>query len=333
MRNYCVCDHTTSPSTKEDLSLFKLLYHAEDVHASVKDVQFFVSSGYIEMIHAFLKPCSSKCWAKIVGDDTFSSTSTQFQSAIKLGDSTGDLAFFLELGCYMWDTPDNVIEELISSSSKCIGGEMSNDVDDFQTYIMKDPPVSCVIETNKAHGTVPHPSFATMIDENHDHIHSNNRGNDDVNEILIMPVKSNSTLNKGHNVPMFPLPNDSNLSLFLLLLGSVLQSEGDSSETIMDSIRAHHRSLYHLSNALGDKRYSYYDTITSEVSGENAWSDYYGEDAWECLRAAKRKYDPRHIFAQESRCGSSEITHPTLSASFCVKAKSMFYFAITQPSI
>ena len=58
---------------------------------------------------------------------------------------------------------------------------MLDDVDDFQTYITKDPPV---VETNKAHGTVPHPSFATMIDENHvvqlleHHIHSKNRGNE-----------------------------------------------------------------------------------------------------------------------------------------------------------
>ena len=68
----------------------------------------------------------------------------------------------------------------------------------------------------------------------------------------------------------------------------------------MDSIRAHHRSLYQLSNALGGKQYSY-DTITSEVSGENARRDYYGEDAWERLRAAKRKYDPRHVFLPRSQ--------------------------------
>ena len=74
------------------------------------------------------------------------------------------------------------------------------------------------------------------------HIHSGNRGNDDVNEILIMPVKSNSTINKGHEVPMCPLPDCSSLSFFLLFLGSVVCEDDDSSQRIMTEIRAHHRS-------------------------------------------------------------------------------------------
>ena len=41
------------PAPKK-ISLFKLLYHAKDVHALVKDIQLFVSSGHTEMIHAFL---------------------------------------------------------------------------------------------------------------------------------------------------------------------------------------------------------------------------------------------------------------------------------------
>ena len=105
---------------------------------------------------------------------------------------------------------------------------------------------------------------------------------------------------------MFPLPNVSNLSfLFLFLfLGSVVtQTESDSPETLIDNIRAHHRSLYQLSNALGGKCYSY-DTITSEVSGETAWRDHYGEGTREHLCAAKR-ITLITFFAQVSRCGNA----------------------------
>lgn len=104
---------------------------------------------------------------------------------------------------------------------------------------------------------------------------------------------------------MFPLPEGSTLSFFLLFVGSVVPQpgSGDVSEAvIMESIRAHHRSLYKLSAKLGGKRYSY-DTITSEVTGEEACRDHYGEAVWERLRAAKRKYDPYLYCALVSRCG------------------------------
>lgn len=282
---------------------FKLFYKSmdeNDIQTFVEDVQVYVQSGLIEMIHAFLKPSKPG----LLGDEVFSTSSTEFQSTIMSGEAAGDLVFFLELGCYMWGTLDDTtrlgdVKDFLSSSARCIGGDIFDEVQDFHDYITKDPPV---VETNKAHGKVPHPSFATTIEERrvvellNRHIHSPDRGNDDVNEILIMPVRSNSALNKGHDVPLFPLPSGSDLSFFLLFLGSVVpESENDSSETIMDSIRAHHRGLYQLSNRIGGKRYSY-DTITSEVSGESAWRDHYGDAAWELLCKSKRQNDPYHIF-------------------------------------
>ena len=125
---------------------------------------------------------------------------------------------------------------------------------------------------------------------------SHNRGNGDVNEILLMPVKSNDTLDRGSSVPILTLPENSNLSFFLLFLGSVLPQSAinKSSASEMESIRSHHRSLYKLSKTLGGKRYSY-DTISNEVIGSEAMREHYGQEVWERLRAAKRQYDAYHI--------------------------------------
>ena len=274
----------------KDICIFKLFY--DDINVFVKDVQVYVANGNIDMIHAFLKP--SSVVSKLVGEDKFSSSSSEFQSSIK-SQSRGDLVVFLELGCYIWDAGADA--DLVPPQTRCMSGQIFKEVQSFSQYITKDPPV---VETNKAHGSVPHPSYATMIDEKRvvqlleRHISSPKRGEDRVNEILIMPLKSNANLSKGHRVPMCPLPDDSKLSFFLLFLGSVVSGETDDSpQTIMNNIREHHRSLYRLSNSLGGKRYSY-DTVTSEVDGSE-WRDHFGEVTWEKLRATKRLYDPNHI--------------------------------------
>ena len=273
----------------KDICIFKLFY--DDINAFVEDVQVYVANGNIDMIHAFLKP--SSVVSKLVGEGKFSSSSSEFQSSIKACQSKGDLVVLLELGCYIWDTGDT----LDAPQTQCMSGQIFKEVQSFSQYITKDPPV---VETNKAHGSVPHPSYASMIDEKHvvplleSHISSPKRGNDNVNEILIMPLKSNANLSKGHCVPMCPLPDDSELSFFLLFLGSVVPGKTDDSpQTIMNDIREHHRSLYRQSNSLGGKRYSY-DTITSKVDG-SGWRAHFGEATWEKLRAAKRLYDPNHI--------------------------------------
>ena len=273
----------------KDICIFKLFY--DDINAFVEDVQVYVANGSIDMIHAFLKPSSAV--SKLIGEDKFSSSSSEFQSSINACQSRGDLVVFLELGCYIRDTG----ADLVAPQTQCMSGQIFKEVQSFSRYITKDPPV---VETNKAHGSVPHPSYATMIDEKHvvqlleSHISSPKRGNDVVNEILIMPLKSNTNLSKGRHVPMCPLPDDSELSFFLLFLGSVVPGETDDSpQTIMNDIREHHRSLYRLSTSLGGKRYSY-DTITSEVGGSE-WRNHFGEATWEKLRAAKRLYDPNHM--------------------------------------
>ena len=184
--------------------------------------------------------------------------------------------------------------ELLRSNTSCLRGQVFTDEQDFQEYITSDPPV---VKTNAEHGSIPHPSFATIINEEHaakvleHHINSNNRGNDHVNEILIMPVKSNEMLKQGIPSPMFPFPSNASLNFFLLFLGSVVPK---SSVDEMQSIRNHHRDLYELSSSLGAKRYSYC-TITSEVCGETEWKSHYGQNTWQSLCAAKRKYDPYHL--------------------------------------
>ena len=61
------------------ISIFKLFY--KDISAFLEDVQFYVNSGKIDMIHAFLKPSGSV--PKIVGSDVFEASSTEFQTAMK----------------------------------------------------------------------------------------------------------------------------------------------------------------------------------------------------------------------------------------------------------
>lgn len=275
---------------------YRIFYRAFDASMFLEDVKDFVESGHIDMIHAFLKPCTKECIGSILGSDEFAASSNEFKSLIQQGESTKSLVYFLELGSYSWDnrngdeTTSKTIENLLSSKQdRFLNGEYFTEENDFATYIRKDPPV---VETNKEHGQVPHPSFATLIDETKAqklldcHLHSNDRGDDKTNEILIMPVK------KTFEVPMFSMPKDSELSYFLLFLGSVIPGQGSSK---MSEIRAHHRKLHSLSSKLGGKRYSY-DTITAEVQGPTAWKDHIGcETAWESLVNAKRRFDPNHI--------------------------------------
>ena len=281
---------------------FKLFYHARDATVFSEDLKTFIESDQIEMIHAFVKPCTRKSISTIVGSGALASSSRTFLSSIDEAEPRGGLVFFLELGCYkggdeLRDASRlKLIEKTLLSKARCIGGEYFSEESDFQTHITKDPPV---VETNKAHGTVPHPSFATILAEEHlvslleRHLCSSNRGDDSTNEILIMPIKSNSSLNTGYHSPMFPMPEDSELSFFLLFLGSVIPRPGEGATEIMSALRSHHRDLYKLSISLGGKRYSY-DTITNEVSGEKEWKEHFGS-SWENLVLAKRKHDPHHV--------------------------------------
>ncbi len=278
----------------------KLFYLASDTESFSRDVKAFVESGKIEMIHAFLKPCTEESIKSILGPNVFAASSSGFKNIIAEGELSNELVFFLELGCYRWNNESqetfnsDTINKILYPQKDSINGEYFFKEEDFESYITKDPPV---IKTNKAHGTpVPHPSFATLIDEKHvvsllkHHLTSSERGNDSTNEILIMPLMSNSKLHSGYDVPMFSMPKDSSLSFFLLFLGSAIPA----SPEIISKIRAHHRGLYALSTKLGGKRYNY-DTITNEVKGEKAWRDHFGDETWERFVAVKRKYDPEHF--------------------------------------
>mmetsp|Transcript_15045 Transcript_15045/g.23346 ORF Transcript_15045/g.23346 Transcript_15045/m.23346 type:complete len:203 (-) Transcript_15045:18-626(-) len=187
-----------------------------------------------------------------------------------------------------------------------LGGVYFEEMHDFVNYLRRDPPV---VETNKIHGKVPHPSFAVVLSMEATssllkrHLASDGRGDDSTNEILIIPVMSNRELKSGRDTPMFPLPTSNgdgdlldSVCFFVLFLGSAIaRDEQVSQAKEIEKIRTHQRMLYEHARVMGGKRYSY-DTITNEIRNEDEWKEHYGETTWKRIIAGKQKYDPYHIF-------------------------------------
>lgn len=258
----------------------------------------------VDMFHAFLKPSTKDCIANILGNDHYSSSSKVFKTSIEQGEKSGELVYYLELGVYVGDEDKSRRKDIgslkkILSELNIIGGLYFEESHDFMSYLRREPPV---IETNKVHGSIPHPSFATILPDEatasllKKHIGSPDRGEDGMNEILIMPVRDSDTLGKGYPTPLFRLPNkvSSDLSFFVLFLGSAVSKDQLSVQESIEKIRNHHRTLYQHSKSIGGKRYSY-DTITSEQS-QDEWKDHYGEETWRQIIAGKRKFDPYNLF-------------------------------------
>ena len=82
----------------QKIAMFKLFYN--DMHTFIEDVKFCVSRR-IDMINAFLKPCTKKCLSTMIGEEALFSSSVEFQSAIESGEADGRLVFFLEHGYYI----------------------------------------------------------------------------------------------------------------------------------------------------------------------------------------------------------------------------------------
>ena len=292
----------------KDICIFKVFYEQSAGARFIKDIEDLVNFGRVELIHSFLKPCSQKSISTIVGAKKWEASSPDFKANVKSGETRGDVVFFLELGCYIWEDGTSQVPEIeahLNSSLQFMDNVVFQETLDFYSYITRDPPV---VECNKAHGgSVPHPSFATVVGRADTlglinlHLESANRGDDSINEILIIPMKSNATLHRGYHVPMFPMPersgqDDDALSFFLLFLGSVIPTPTISAEESMQTIRKHHRFLYNHSISVGGKRYSY-DTITNEVRGEALWKEHYGEYTWHQICTSKRAYDPLHVLS------------------------------------
>ena len=305
-----VVTSVTLPLTKAPpkIAIFKGFYRQADGEKFIREVEDIVAAGQIEMIHAFLKPSKENTISKLVGKEAFENSSPDFRYNILRGEMRGEVVYFFELGVYLWSEDDIVssLEEIRTqlASTSVISGQWFEDRHDFYTYITRDPPV---VETNKAHGAIPHPSFATIVDCSvavsilESHLEDKDgRGDDSLNEILIIPVKSNGQLKSGHHVPMFPMPEQSSkqsdpLSFFLLFLGSVLPHEYKAMEQeSMDALMKHQKMLFDQSVALGGKRYSY-DTVTANVTGEAAWQHHYGTNTWHDVCVSKRRYDPLHV--------------------------------------
>ena len=292
----------------KDIVAFKVFYDERSGGQHfVEDVQRLTAMN-VDMIHAFIKPCTKNCIAQLVGEDKFASAKFAFQETISQGE--GGIVYFLELGVYMHQ--DSGYNDVYTSlkealpSLHCIEQTYFEECHDFITYLRRDPPV---VETNKSHGSVPHPSFATVLPAEHvsslveKHLDSSNTNEHETNEILIMPMRGNCMLKEGHATPMFPLPTRFNedsdtIFFFLLFLGSAIPTNQQSNvlESI-DRIRQHLRGLHQHADILGGKRYSY-DTITSEQS-EEEWKRHFGEDTWSRVVEGKRKYDPFLIFESE----------------------------------
>ena len=101
-------------------------------------------SNWIDMIHAFLKPCTNDSIGSILGPDVFAASSGNFKAAVEEGASNHGLVFFLELGCYgcyLWgdqvgDTAtSDAVAKLLSSRDGCIHGEYFSEECDFSTYL------------------------------------------------------------------------------------------------------------------------------------------------------------------------------------------------------
>ena len=282
-----------------EIAIFKGFYLQEDGLKNVaEDIKNIAGNNSVDMIHVFVKP--SNCVADIVGNEAMKGASANFRNTVKDQKRKQNIVFFIELGCYLWDGEQsnniNRADNLQSLLSKIrvIDGNFFQEQMDFYSYITRDPPV---VETNKKHGSIPHPSFATIVPyENapsilEKHLRSESRGDDETNEILVMPLQRNDVVSKGHETPMFPTPkSDDSLFLFLLFLGSVTDPASDE----MENIRSHHKMLHEHSTSIGGKRYSY-DTITSDIKGE-AWKKHYGESVWEQIIQSKQKYDPYFLF-------------------------------------
>lgn len=272
----------------------------------VNDMKIFVDRN-VDMIHAFLKPCRVATISKLVGMEL----NGEFKKTIIEGESKCEVVYFVELGIY--ETPESSNTSLDKVKKALSGLNIIGKTDgifesshDFMAYLRRDPPV---ISTNKSQGkSVPHPSFATILAEDTttslliNHINSPYRGDDSTNEILIMPIKSNKYLGSGSPTPMFPLPKlkdgkESDLSFFILFLGSAISTPDGDESSLSDEInciRNHHRELYKESKKLGAKHYCY-DTITCELKEED-WKEHYGDEVWSKIIEAKHKYDPFYLF-------------------------------------
>ena len=282
------------------IAIFKGFYTQEiGLQHFAEDMKSIVDSSDVDMIHAFIKP--SNAVANIIGKDTMIHSSTNFQNIIQSEVNEDKIVFFVEFGCYLWngsqnnDNIDLTEVQMLLSKLHVIEGLFFEERMDFYSYITRDPPV---VETNKKHGCIPHPSFATIVPWNKAsslvemHLNSDKRGNDETNEILMMPIIANDVLSQGHNTPLFPMSKSKDsLHVFLLFLGSVI----DPLSNEMEEIRSHHKLLYEHSKSIGGKRYSY-DTVTSDVKGSIAWKEHFGESVWKQIVDSKCKHDPYFLF-------------------------------------
>ena len=156
----------------KQIAIFKFFYRQSSTADFMSDMTKLVDDGRYDNLHAFLKPCTGECISGLVGKDKYTTASGDFFEAIKDGESKGEVVYFLEVGCYLWDKVDDeqdasaFVDDLRTGLRDLNGlGECFEEVFDYYNYITRDPPV---VKTNKEHGgQIPHPSMATFIGRDH----------------------------------------------------------------------------------------------------------------------------------------------------------------------
>ena len=128
----------------------------------------------------------------------------------------------------------------------------------------------------------------------HNHLQWRHKDDDNVSEILVIPLKSNLALKKVKAIMSLYFQCPTDRLHFLCYFW-----DRSWANRRMEEIREHHRRLYtsSCSSVNGGKRYSY-DTITNEVRGENEWKAHHGTSIWHQMCLTKREYDPHHILGR-----------------------------------
>ena len=75
-------------------AILKLFYPQSAAKDFIDDVESLVGFGKIEMIHVFVKPCTTKQLTALIGADAFYETSLDFQKTIEQGERDGTVLFF-----------------------------------------------------------------------------------------------------------------------------------------------------------------------------------------------------------------------------------------------
>jgi len=272
----------------ESLTIWKVFYRQANAPQFFADVQLLVKENHCDNIHAVLKPCTEQCLTKVCGGpEAMTAASEAFRLSVEEGETAGEIIFFLELAVY----DHRQTKEQVLGGLHFLAYDAFESTSDYLDYVTRIPPVIAI--NQEKGGAVPHPSVALISNPKAamdvvDMYLQSDRGDDRLTEVLLIPLTGKTM----QDVPMFPLPDGmKDLGFFCLFLGT---AEPSTSEAVA-ALVARQRKLHDYAMDIGgSKRYSY-DTVTATITGEK-WRTHFGEQPWRTICAAKRRFDPDHIF-------------------------------------